>query len=417
MDKPEASSSTSQPAPSDTKLNSHVELQEKPKSMAVQPRTPPRFLGLAWELRDHIWNDAVRDDRPGIHFFAVKMRKFTWILDIFGCDTVTNCEHACEIFGLQSTSAPANGWTPWGYPPQSIVYSAPRCEKSTPPPKSGLGTDSRHSWTEGNLSAYLIDGGLWTACTHSYEVMRRYYRTRRYNYNHMYHSLPASPGAPPDRTGCFLNKEGEPQYFTVCREPQDLVCLQLNVPNELGRHLYYGAYFGLDDGNSYNRPGYKYIKHLALEFDPFWSSGGAPPEAPPDESGPEDLFKPDVLLEIKEIVRDLYLIDYRIKRRPGTSSAQEPSRNDRPEFRGAFDGNGCRFVEVRCTDTEWQMDDGSPLSSTELETSYGTFYQLHKSSVFRFVRLLERASWIGNRNHALRCNDAALSCHSWTDED
>jgi hypothetical protein len=77
-----------------------------------------------------------------------------------------------------------------------------------------------------------------------------------------------------------------------------------------------------------------------------------------------------------------WLIDYRIKRK--CNHPQALIRRDRHVFRG----NGCRFVEVRRNDEEWELEGGHPLfaAASRVESMENC------SSAFHLIRLMEICS-------------------------
>lgn len=159
------------------------------------------------------------------------------------------------------------------------------------------------------------------------------------------------------------------------------------------------------------------LEHLALEFDSRYAKLLEVGQGS-DRLNPSQIKQHKGLLAVKALFRNLYFIDYRIKRRPGTRPGPGTSRGDRQGSRAVFDGNGCRFVEVRCADTEWLMDDGSPLSSRlVLDTEFGPVYEMHELSVFRLIRLIEIVSWKASMVRAFRSDDAFFHSWFWTDEE
>lgn len=98
-----------------------------------------QFGDLPWELRDQIWNLAVRPACPGIQIFKLYNREDTGALE------------KMRIMVLDEDYADAH------HDHQLIIP----------------GSD------ESNISTYLIDGGLWTACKESRRVMERRFTPNR----------------------------------------------------------------------------------------------------------------------------------------------------------------------------------------------------------------------------------------------
>ncbi|KAF5668365.1 hypothetical protein FHETE_5301 [Fusarium heterosporum] len=88
-----------------------------------------QFSDLPRELQDTIWNFAIRGDHPGVHIFG---------------QYDPNKKDMSEGRALWSTQL------------QADIYSAPSWRNYFP------ALDSNAS--DSDVSTYLIDGGLWTAC-------------------------------------------------------------------------------------------------------------------------------------------------------------------------------------------------------------------------------------------------------------
>ncbi|KAK7416730.1 hypothetical protein QQX98_005056 [Neonectria punicea] len=282
------------------------------------------FPELPRELRDLIWAHAVRPARPGAHFF-----------------TLFDAKNKAEARRLHEHAVLRDD-------PKWCNLAAPRCNELEP---------RTPSWTASNPSAYLIDGGLWTACKESREVMEKHFDTVAWRqkccaYLDVWFTKDR-PNAP--ATGAFTSN-GNTQYFTMYPKT-DLFCLQ---PHDVDT-------INWDDLTVYVpifhwRYGFQ-VKHIALEFDPksvYLEPGESLASQPIsfkyDNYGTaaciaraaEDLWQ----------VEHLWIIDYRLKRRPGT-----PDEDGSHEFYG----NSGRYVEVppwkRCgwyvsslDESLWQMD-------------------------------------------------------------
>lgn len=134
------------------------------------------------------------------------------------------------------------------------------------------------SWTDGNLSTYLTDSGLWTACHESRQRMLRHFRPSET-------SPQLSKRMPVDweavRRICekptasinmeFLRDNGERQYLTI-RPSADLLCLhQPQSSNISWDHWHFLQDFPLFRWRSHEwHWESSYIMNVAVEYDPAW---------------------------------------------------------------------------------------------------------------------------------------------------
>ncbi|KAJ0107226.1 hypothetical protein J7T55_007596 [Diaporthe amygdali] len=102
-----------------------------------------QFSDLPQELRDIIWEMALRARRPGAHFFTVYQYSM-------GAGII---DPSCRI---QLLTEGEKNWY------QSSGLAAP-CR----------GPNGSFSWTEGNPSTYVEDAALWTTCQDSRRHMNR----------------------------------------------------------------------------------------------------------------------------------------------------------------------------------------------------------------------------------------------------
>ncbi|KAK3496772.1 uncharacterized protein B0T23DRAFT_372643 [Neurospora hispaniola] len=101
------------------------------------------FPKLPWELRYDIWDLVIRPlDRPGVHIFCIEERKLE-------DSEPKECDVICGPIPLESGDS-------------NLHISVPAATMSSGP--------------AGNVSTYMIDGGLWTACKESRAVMERVFR-------------------------------------------------------------------------------------------------------------------------------------------------------------------------------------------------------------------------------------------------
>lgn len=257
------------------------------------------FPRLPKELRDMIWDFAIRPARPSVHFFSIY-----------------NPYKDSELAAMEEHTVVVRGRT--------CGWAAPR------------GEGSSYSWTASNPSVYLIDGGLWTACTESRERMEKHFRYQelRRELSEFCGSWWERPDAP--ATGALL-RNGEEQAFTVYPRT-DLLCLQPFDPetlcwdDSLGKKV---PFFNKNN-DSY------YPDHLALELDPLWWEDV-------DAPGMMSLAI-DMCQNILESPLYLWFIDRRLR-----WNGDGPV--DISEGRHVFHGNGCRYIEVRLREY-WTYDTG-----------------------------------------------------------
>ncbi|KAL9622766.1 MAG: hypothetical protein Q9160_002884 [Pyrenula sp. 1 TL-2023] len=278
------------------------------------PQPARDFNSLRKKIRDMIWDAAVRNDLPAAHVFSVS-----------GWEDCFNVDDDCVIFGFNDDPARNNSH----YLRQKIsVLTADR--------KAG----GLFSLTANNPSAYLQDGGLWTACRESRAAMKRSQKKRDWSgatctsakdihNRNTVNSHKSMSG--------YFNNNGIRQYFAI--GPNDLVCFQPDGFDEF------------DFGNTmpfFKTPYWKpnFLQHFAFEFDSNWSY--------PEDESPHDfcwrqggVFESIGMATVWEGIH-IWLIDYGIQR--DTSS---PSNSAIRNNRQAFYGSGCRYVEVQASDPEW----------------------------------------------------------------
>ncbi|EAQ84274.1 predicted protein [Chaetomium globosum CBS 148.51] len=107
------------------------------------------FLALQtpWDVRDDIWDLAIRPRLPGVHIFTIYGE-----VDDTKSSLLSQYELRCNR----------------GYP---HGVAAPRIS-----PSYDDDEEEQLSWTAGNRSTYLMDYGLWTVCTESRAAMERRFK-------------------------------------------------------------------------------------------------------------------------------------------------------------------------------------------------------------------------------------------------
>ncbi|KAI0882285.1 uncharacterized protein GGS22DRAFT_49893 [Annulohypoxylon maeteangense] len=295
------------------------------------PQLPP-------ELRDMIWEEAIRPDVPSAHFFTA------W-------NGFENRMYESDFQTLANYSVAGRG----RQPDMPCGLAAPRCNREQP---------FTPSWFDNNPSVYMEDSGLWTACWGSRRAMIRRFGNRKVSYRketlaqRFLGQAPEYNDAP--ATGTMV-QDGRTQYFTVCPKT-DLFCLQPFHKNgnvrwpTLERDV---AIFNIRGSPR---------AHIALEFDPHWTDDEELRDEsfrlsiPPLKRYEIELFGQtrtdlgSVFLagtnQVGSWARALWFIDYRISRDP---KAEPLDYSD--GTRMVFQGRGCKYVEVRPDrhDTGWIM--------------------------------------------------------------
>ncbi|OTA68810.1 hypothetical protein K449DRAFT_399138 [Hypoxylon sp. EC38] len=279
------------------------------------------FVRLPRELRDLIWDAAIRPDVPSAHFFTA------W-------DGVSNAHKFPIMVEFSVAGRGVRSTAPCG-------LAAPRCNSAEP---------ERPSWFDNNPSVYMEDSGLWTACKESREAMIR----RFGNHKVAYQKSPEDSEAgveylkPPEfndapATGTMI-QNGKIQYFTVCPST-DLFCLQ-----PFGEHKAVCWKGFEEDVPIFNELGSP-KPNIALELNPSWMDddpnflkrGRRVPKYYwalglyyRSEMGCTFYAATDIL---GRWASKLWFIDYRIRRDPEFASVGD-------KWRTTFQGRGCKFIEI-----------------------------------------------------------------------
>ncbi|KAK7416481.1 hypothetical protein QQX98_005185 [Neonectria punicea] len=282
-----------------------------------------RFSDLPWELRDIIWNLAVRRDRPGVHFFR-----------IYDNDKGERLAKENDVYTASRNSG--------------LRLSAPKCWSKFDNKKwrKLFGGKLYTSWTRHNSSTYLVDGGMWTACQESRLVMERIFKSQHWaavrstispnpRYWYRRYDCPETSDVLP-ATGYFTTKDSTNHYFTVLPH-QDLFCLQPHNVKTMD-------WSWIDDNIPLGSTtfGFRGLRHLALEYNPAW---GIAVENCRDEWEIENLDIVKALINAlhdAEELKTLWFIDYHIKRVPYVPTKSQAARPDAKIF---FQDDR-QFVEV-----------------------------------------------------------------------
>ncbi|KAJ3540938.1 hypothetical protein NM208_g4835 [Fusarium decemcellulare] len=301
-----------------------------------------RFADLPWELRDHIWNLAVRPPSPGIHKFKLYNQETDGVL-----------KNASNVVFDESKRYIC------------LRLAAPDCDKSS-------GTDICN---KDNLSIYLIDGGLWTACKESRVVMERSFRCL-HGSKQMLKSVSEQKKDDAAATGYFEGQDGQAYYFTVLPH-RDLFLFQ---PQNLGTIDWSALDHDIPIGS--RLWGFRGLRNIALEYNPEW--GLQVNTARTREIRGLSIVKMIIQMS-KEAgnIETLWFIDYNLTRTDDDAIEEDGMfRHRKP---AVFYSRDKRFVEVgggRSAMKYWKHIDG--------EKAYGDDYACDKSST-TFVSDVEDA--------------------------
>ncbi|KAK3397872.1 hypothetical protein B0T20DRAFT_470158 [Sordaria brevicollis] len=349
--------------------------QNQPVSNPSGPLTTFHpFLKLPWELRNAIWELALRPlDRPGAHIFCIEERKL-------------------ENSGPKERDVVC-GPIPAHWHNEAVLGDASSLHITIPTQIRGTGLFE----PAGNPSTYMIDGGLWTACTESRAVMEKAFKHQMWDSKRMAYpnydearsksdlydilvltgvALRHRPLVPEDpyigldarmvpATGYFLSasytpfsrpsfqaikadqhdshKTASPHYLTVLPH-QDLIIIR-SSSCYMGRAFWYylrrnfpfgskkWGYFGLGEHHG-----------IALEYDPDWTQWFS--------HDIRDVVFPTTVLDQfigtlhsfeSTQVNTIWLVDYRLKLNHDTPAVRMELMKDRKVFYGS---DGIHYVEV-----------------------------------------------------------------------
>ncbi|KAI1408228.1 hypothetical protein F5Y13DRAFT_172891 [Hypoxylon sp. FL1857] len=297
------------------------------------------FPRLPKELRDQIWDMAIRPDRPGAHFFST----------VYGSNRKE--ETVDNHFMVIKTPLPYK------------VNSNFRIAAPGFPPLSR----TTLSWVANNPSMYLFDSGLWSACKESRSRMMWRVKPELWTRGALgeqfkgwpLHMFPDELIRDMPATGYFHAGEGV-RYFTVFPH-QDLICIQPPEPKPFSL----GRCFDVTSSAPFmsNYWGFTGRKNIAIEFSPEWVQ--------PDLY--QDLV--NAILEDMSYIDKLWFIDYRIRQRTDASIAKrlgmplgeflEKKASLHPStYRHVFYGSDRTFVEGDPYGDDWY--------AINLVTSYGS---------------------------------------------
>ncbi|EGU88305.1 hypothetical protein FOPG_09289 [Fusarium oxysporum f. sp. conglutinans race 2 54008] len=275
-----------------------------------------RFAELPKELRDQIWSFAGRDDRPGVH--------------IFGQYDKTK-ENTGERQFLRYNDRISKSWAAPSWRRYYENFNEDRSDE--------------------NISTYLIDGGLWTACHESRLIMERRFEQS----NRKRDDEDTCPRHDKTKevfkkatTGCF---DSTPLHPVTVFPHRDLFVLQCNDLKNVNWSL-----LGLEASMAFDAEGFNGVMHVALEYDPKWWYETRPQS--------RSLCMSDDVWEIMEgafemwpNVRKLWFIDHSLRRKKEAPAFKEKADNGYEI--NAFYASDRRFLEVNCNswvsmEKEWE---------------------------------------------------------------
>jgi hypothetical protein len=124
--------------------------------------------------------------------------------------------------------------------------------------------------------------------------------------------------------------------------------------------------------------------HVALEFDPTWATGFDKEFVDYNQynplSGTAEPLNTVVKAASDELfwLQRLWFTDYRLRLKPRATYSDHD--------RHTFDGLGCRFVEVKADDDEWEIPNDTTDDPTRCESRSWVSQERHQLSTFRFVK-------------------------------
>ncbi|KAF5640005.1 uncharacterized protein FTJAE_4551 [Fusarium tjaetaba] len=272
-----------------------------------------RFSELPRELRDHIWSMAIRDDRPGVHIFGQY-------------DTSKRFAKGSRF--LRSGNVVSDTWAE----PSWRRYFE----------------NLNQSRSDENISTYLIDGGLWTACQESRLIMeKRFEQSKRKRYDE--HTGPRYDESKKvfrkATTGCFA---GTPLELMTVFPHRDLFVLQSDDLKTVD-----WSFIGYEASMATSAEGFRGVRHVAIEYNPKWACeivhGGCLSD--------EIWAIKQAAFEAWDGVWKIWFIDTSLKRKKDAPALREEAENYHDI--NAFYASDRRFVEVDCNnwhdlEKEWE---------------------------------------------------------------
>ncbi|KAF4495331.1 hypothetical protein FAGAP_8536 [Fusarium agapanthi] len=219
------------------------------------------FSALPTELRQEIWNLAIRPKEPGVHIFQV----YGTYWDHLTPEAIRFSHHKVRLRGRD------------------------RDELGLAVPLPHEGSACVNKPSAKSVSTYMIDAGLWTACHESMTMMRKAFPRPR--------SIECGKVRVPKPVMGYYISGGAPFYFTI-NPAHDLLILRPNSTD-----------FSLEDSDqalSY------FISHIGIEYESDWG-----PQLYEENHNDGECLAFDQILTLFEswIPRLPWLVDYNLKRK------------------------------------------------------------------------------------------------------
>ncbi|KAH7195972.1 hypothetical protein DER44DRAFT_675173 [Fusarium oxysporum] len=229
------------------------------------------FPFLPRELRDEIWAFAIRPHRRGVQIFRVHNS---------AAEADIGPQRASRVLDEVN-----NSWH-FGAPLESRYY------------KSLDGSPNK------NVSAYMIDSGLWTACKESRRVIRKHFAEHSNN-----------PWGPSGRALVSYCSGSNPFYISIWPD-SDLITLQPDnfFPTSWSRIK------TLACTSSPSVYPLEFCRDIGIDYDPAWADTNWVYDFSP---GVDDMTSYVAVLFRSFPRRRLWLVDTNLKRKPGASSSHD----------------------------------------------------------------------------------------------
>ncbi|KAF4969014.1 hypothetical protein FSARC_3668 [Fusarium sarcochroum] len=265
-----------------------------------------RFSDLPRELRDEIWTFVIRAAGPGVHVFRLYNREM---------DNATGAQDVAfpDYYPMHRLAAPT-----WNRYFDNVDA---RCGDK-------------------NVSTYLIDGGLWTACKESRTIMEKHFKNLKWNSRRKRDKKGRTENNTSQvldmpATGYFSDEV--PHYFTVFPH-RDLFVFQ---SENLKSILWEDIDIDIPIGSSIK--GFQGLNHVALEYDSEW---GIQMYEAGYNQGPLPIVR--ILINLAcglSHVFKIWLIDHNLKRKEDAPAFKE---NTMWHDTNAYYASDRRFLEVKC---------------------------------------------------------------------
>jgi hypothetical protein len=295
-----------------------------------------QFASLPKELRDLIWDAAIRPRRPAAHIFSYFHSLHR------EAPKLTEQYAVRERFVDGSTTD--EGWL--GAP----IIEDEEDDGDDEDEDAKYHKGEHFSWTDENPSAYLIDTGLWTACRESRDAMARRFRPGYWapirkafceQAKDWYFGCALPRHEPPDApvTGGFIH-EGEHRAVTVYPKSDLFIIRPVDGPwvADIGTLAQSGSFFSRLSGSR--------VTNVAFELPPgfsHWSDVQIRRDMKEEEKSIIQYIMEEYVYQLANfghawrIAPRIWFIDPDEERPAGTTL----------EDREVFHAVGCRYVELK----------------------------------------------------------------------